>query len=76
MERANKCEQLRCGRTRVKADTSLFLLSRYNQRMASRYDKSPFGGVDVWFLLGLSVFLVPFGGLAVGLATGAIHTPN
>ena len=38
-------------------------------------NRSPFGGVDLWFVLGLAAFLVPFGGLAVGLATGAIHTP-
>jgi hypothetical protein len=37
--------------------------------------RSPFGGVDLWFVLGLAAFLVPFGGLAVGLATGVIHTP-
>jgi uncharacterized membrane protein len=30
--------------------------------------------VDIWFILGLCVFVVPFGGLAVGIATGAIHT--
>jgi hypothetical protein len=30
--------------------------------------------VDIWFILGLAVFAVPFGGLVVGLATGVIHT--
>jgi hypothetical protein len=30
--------------------------------------------VDLWFVLGLAVFVVPFGGLALGIATGAIHT--
>ena len=42
--------------------------------MAQRYEQSAFGGVDLWFVLGLLAFLIPFGGLALGLATGAIHT--
>ena len=42
--------------------------------MVARYDESPFGGVDVWFVLGILAFVVPFGGLAVGLATGSIHS--
>ena len=67
--------------------------------MLARYEKSPYGGVDVWLImgaccpaaaqtsllrrvtsralrraLGILAFVVPFGGLAVGLATGAIHT--
>ena len=60
--------------------------------MVARYEKSPYGGVDVWLIMGAAsllrastplldvmragilAFVVPFGGLAVGLATGAIHT--
>ena len=42
--------------------------------MAARYEKSAYGGVDVWLVMGILAFLVPFGGLAVGLATGAIHS--
>ena len=41
---------------------------------AKKYERSAFGGVDVWLVLGLMVFFVPFGGLAVGYATGYIHT--
>lgn len=48
--------------------------NRYNDKMAARYEDSAFGGVDVWLVMGVLAFLVPFGGLAVGVATGAIHT--
>lgn len=43
--------------------------------LPSLYNRSPFGGVDLWLILGLAAFIIPFGGLALGLATGAIHTP-
>jgi hypothetical protein len=29
--------------------------------------------VDVWFVLGLAVFVVPFGGLLLGVMTGHVH---
>ena len=45
---------------------------KYNEAQRAKYEKSAFGGVDIWFILGLAVFVVPFGGLAVGLATGVI----
>ena len=47
---------------------------KYNEAQRAKYEKSAFGGVDIWFILGLAVFVVPFGGLAIGMATGAIHT--
>ena len=47
---------------------------RLENTQAKKYEKSAFGGVDVWLILGLMVFVVPFGGLAVGYATGYIHT--
>ena len=48
--------------------------NKFNEKMVARYEKSPYGGVDVWLIMGILAFVVPFGGLAVGLATGAIHT--
>ena len=47
---------------------------KYNETQRAKYEKSAFGGVDIWFILGLAVFVVPFGGLAVGMATGVIHS--
>lgn len=46
---------------------------KYNAQMEQRYEKSAFGGVDVWLIMGLAVFLVPLLGLAVGLQSGYIH---
>ena len=48
--------------------------NEYNAKMAARYEKSPYGGIDLWLILGVVSFALPFGGLAVGLMTGAIHT--
>jgi len=33
------------------------------------------GQVDFWILLGAAALLLPFGGLGLGFATGAIHVP-
>jgi len=34
---------------------------KYNEAQLAKYEKSAFGGVDIWFILGLAVFVVPFG---------------
>jgi hypothetical protein len=56
------------------AHTSSRSANEYNDKQAAKYEKSAFGGVDLWLVLGILAFVLPFGGIAVGLATGAIHT--
>lgn len=46
---------------------------KFNTLQEERYATSPFGGVDLWLILAVTAFVLPFGVLAVGLATGAIH---
>jgi len=44
--------------------------------MAERYEDSPFGGVDIWLILGLAVFIVPVLGVGLGVAGGYINLPK
>ena len=38
---------------------------KYNEAQRAKYEKSAFGGVDIWFILGLAVFVVPLPALVL-----------